>query len=465
MGIRSRERRMRVLLVLALLCVVVAHGDPEVETLDNYRQGFASVPAAKVALTPGQEALNPDELLEIAQAAEPSAGVVELTKKIKGIQGDIKSVENKADEASADSSKAEEKAAASGPGAKKDAAMKDHIDSGAAAEDAKADLEDKKKQLVDLTIKQHDESKKSAVEANGAASASSDSDSDSDSDGSSDSFSSGSVGGYGESGAADTGPLFENWLSTFDEKHGDLVRTVQQAFSFSQKIMDGMRAKKEDVHSHMRKVKAAYDKETKERIAAQERAKEFKEKLKAAKAAEKKAKAAEKSTKDKMQEELQKADEKEKKAKEQITKLQEENQKIRDDCEKKTKEMSKKAKERLKKSKEKTAKETARANKLAQELEAAKEKISELAQELEAAKAKIAKLEAVVAKQKEEIEHHKAQERKEKKSHKDTREKLAKAEEKIETLKEKLAQVVAKYNKIKDTLSHINTVSGQPHRK
>merc|ERR1711871_1606723 len=159
MGIRSRERRMRVLLVLALLCVVVAHGDPEVETLDNYRQGFASVPAAKVALTPGQEALNPEELLEIAQAAEPSAGVVELTKKIKGIQGDIKSVENKADEASADSSKAEEKAAASGPGAKKDAAMKDHIDSGAAAEDAKADLEDKKKQPVDLTIQQHDEAK------------------------------------------------------------------------------------------------------------------------------------------------------------------------------------------------------------------------------------------------------------------------------------------------------------------
>merc|ERR1719502_88382 len=297
---------MRVLLVLALLCVVVAHGDPEVETLDNYRQGFASVPAAKVALTPGQEALNREQLLEIAQAAEPSAGVVELTKKIKGIQGDIKSVENKADEASADSSKAEEKAAASGPGAKKDAAMKDHIDSGAAAEDAKADLEDKKKQLVDLTIQQHDEAKKSAVEANGAASASAGSDSDSDYDGSSDSFSSGSAGGYGESGAADTGPLFENWLSSFDEKHGDLVRTVQQAFSFSQKIMDGMRAKKEDVHSHMRKVKAAYDKETKERIAAQERAKEFKEKLKAAKAAEKKAKAAEKSTKDKMQEELQK---------------------------------------------------------------------------------------------------------------------------------------------------------------
>merc|ERR1711871_979763 len=314
MGIRSRERRMRVLLVLALLCVVVAHGDPEVETLDNYRQGFASVPAAKVALTPGQEALNPEELLEIAQAAEPSAGVVELTKKIKGIQGDIKSVENKADEASADSSKAEEKAAASGPGAKKDAAMKDHIDSGAAAEDAKADLEDKKKQLVDLTIQQHDEAKKSAVEANGAASASAGSDSDSDYDGSSDSFSSGSAVGYGESGAADTGPLFENWLSSFDKKHGDLVRTVQQAFSFSQKIMDGMRAKKEDVHSHMRKVKAAYDKETKERIAAQERGKEFKEKLKAAKAAEKKAKAAEKSTKDKMQEELQKADEKKKKA-------------------------------------------------------------------------------------------------------------------------------------------------------
>merc|ERR1719502_1240824 len=386
---------MRVLLVLALLCVVVAHGDPEVETLDNYRQGFASVPAAKVALTPGQEALNPEELLEIAQAAEPSAGVVELTKKIKGIQGDIKSVENKADEASADSSKAGAKAATSEPGAKKDAAMKDHIDSGAAAEDAKADLEDKKKQLVDLTIQQHDEAKKSAVEANGAASASAGSDSDSDYDGSSDSFSSGSAGGYGESGAADTGPLFENWLSSFDEKHGDLVRTVQQAFSFSQKIMDGMRAKKDDVLSHMRKVKAAYDKETKERIAAQERAKEFKEKLKAAKAAEKKAKAAEKSTKDKMQEELQKADEKkkkavekkqkaveteerlkkkfekevkkllgreipncgpikekEKKAKEQITKLQEENQKIRDDCEKKTKEMSKKAKERLKKSKE-----------------------------------------------------------------------------------------------------------------
>ena len=58
--------------------------------------GFASVPAAKVALTPGaqrishtrclkvtmmcmllfpgQEALYPEELLEIAQAAEPSAG-------------------------------------------------------------------------------------------------------------------------------------------------------------------------------------------------------------------------------------------------------------------------------------------------------------------------------------------------------------------------------------------------------
>merc|ERR1711998_658276 len=190
------------------------------------------------------------------------------------------------------------KAAASGPGAKKDAAMKDHIDSGAAAEDAKADLEDKKKQLVDLTIQQHDEAKKSAVEANGAASASasSDSDSDSDYDGSSDSFSSGSAGGYGESGAADTGPLFENWLSTFD-------------------------------------------KETKERIAAQERAKEFKEKLKAAKAAEKKAKAAEKSTKDKMQEELQKADEKKKKAVEKKQKAVETEERLKKKFEKEVKKL------------------------------------------------------------------------------------------------------------------------------
>merc|ERR1711968_397671 len=263
------------------------------------------------------------ELLEMAEGKVPS-GVVDLTKQIKHLQGSVNKIQTKSVSEKASSDAAETKAAQLPPGAAQDSHMKAHITHGAAAVDAEADVESKKKQIVDLTIQQHEAAKEAAVEAHGAAgakTAAADTDGDADDasggdvdGGADDSSTDDSTGGDEGVDGGDSESLFGGWLSKYDTTHGNLVAKVEQSLSVTRSIVDGLKAKKSDVHSHMEIVKKAYSKEQQARKAAQQRAKEFKEKELTAKGAEKKAKTAEKSTKTKMQEELEKAKERQTKA-------------------------------------------------------------------------------------------------------------------------------------------------------
>ena len=113
--------------------------------------------------------------------------------------------------------------------------------------------------------------------------------------------------------------------------------------------------------------------------------------------------------------------------------------------------MKNKSDERLTKAKEKTAKETARADRLAQLLSAAKEKIASLTSQLAAAKAKIQSLTHELAVSREETAKQKALKEA--------------AEAKVADLTAQLAAMTAKYHKLKSTMSHINEVSNTPDRR
>merc|ERR1719454_919691 len=127
------------------------------------------------------------------------------------------------------------------------------------------------------------------------------------------------------------------------------------------------------------------------------------------------------------------------------------NHKIRTDCEVKAKEVTTKHHEQISKSHEKTAKEKARADALALQLQAAKQRILHLQHQLHTAQQTIAHLQQQLA--------HQKQLTSEQRSLKEA------ALQKVKDLTAQLAAMTAKYNKLKSNMDHINNVSGQPAKK
>merc|ERR1712072_339721 len=465
---RIAAMRYAAALVALAALVVVARGAPgEVQSLDE----------------PGEGAV----LLQEAENPKPSAEVVGLSEKIKNLQADISDIRSKKSAAASEARDEHDKAQQS-EGTEQDKHMKKHIAAKAKLADLTAAEKAKSSQVVEHTMAQHDSARSSAIKHAGASNV--DTSSTAGLNGHSSSSSSGGYGagsfsgGYGMGGASQAGEIFDAWLTKWGAMRSKLSSMVSQEAA-------EVKTQHEAVNTQMEVAKKAYQKEYQGHMAAVAKAKEFNTKEGQAKAAEKKAKAAEQAVKQKMAESLHKAQErqskavekkqketdhqrklkeeferkvkafhpgncgpikeKEQKAKAEIKRLQAENHQIRTNCEAKSKEMATKSQERLTKAQEQTQKQKDRADELARQLAAAKQKIQSLTAALSAAKAQIAHLTSELEKQKQETEKQ--------------RQLKEAALAKVKDLEAQLAAMTARFNKIKSTLDHINQVSGQPHRR
>merc|ERR1711907_706422 len=452
--------------LLGALCLTAHGATEEVETLESSLRGLETSQDDEVTeslMRRAELALQEhgDVLMQLGERAPPG-GVLHLTKKIKTLQTDIKSIRAK-------------KAAHSGKSAN--------------AKDLEKKLHQKNHELASLTIKQHE----AAANANADAGTGSEGDYDASAD---------------DTAGADSKGLFSGWLSSkWSPMHQALNTAISALTSQTAKLKGQADKHDQEVKAHIERVKKAYNKEYRGRLAALKKAKEFQEKKKMAEAAERKAKAREAATKKQMREKLAKAlerknkavekkqkqvkteerlkkkferqvkallarpkpkcencgpiKEKELKAKAEIRRLQALNKKIKADCERKAKEMAQK----LKTANERKAKETARANKLARELAAARKTITSLKAQLAAAQRKIKSLEKALALQKQET----AKQIRLKKSwmakYRAADERRKKAEAKVVKLTRQLKIVTAKYTKLKNPMKHINTVSVTPDKK
>merc|ERR1711861_70339 len=395
---------------------------------------------ALVALAVAVQASGEVESLE----ATPSAGVLGLTARIKDLQSDIKTIREKKAHHEA---KHEEHATAAkmASGAKVEEHEKKAITHKARAADLAHQEAEKTKAVTDTTISQHGS-------AGGGVSGSV-----SGSAGGISGSLSFSAGGYGGSGSFKVGPsraseLFDSWHGKWEAMRATLSKEVN--------------TQHQAVNHQMEIVRKAYEKEYAGHVSAVHRAKELQSKIPPHIKAEKTAKAEEQKVKKKMQEALHKArelqakavekkqkqiDEQEQKAKAEIKRLQAVNHKIRTDCEVKAKEVTTKHHEQISKSHEKTAKEKARADALALQLQAAKQRILHLQHQLHTAQQTIAHLQQQLA--------HQKQLTSEQRSLKEA------ALQKVKDLTAQLAAMTAKYNKLKSNMDHINNVSGQPAKK
>merc|ERR1712100_240571 len=389
---------------------------------------------ALVALAVAVQASGEVESLE----ATPSAGVLGLTARIKDLQSDIKTIREKKAHHEA---KHEEHATAAkmASGAKGEEHERKAITHKARAADLAHQEAEKTKAITDTTISQHGS-------AGGGISGSL-------------SF---SAGGYGGSGSFKVGPsraseLFDSWHGKWEAMRATLSKEVN--------------TQHQAVNHQMEIVRKAYEKEYAGHVSAVHRAKELQSKIPPHIKAEKTAKAEEQKVKKKMQIDAQEkrtkalevkvksfhqndcgpAKEQEQKAKAEIKRLQAVNHKIRTDCEVKAKEVTTKHHEQISKSHEKTAKEKARADALALQLQAAKQRILHLQHQLHTAQQTIAHLQQQLA--------HQKQLTSEQRSLKEA------ALQKVKDLTAQLAAMTAKYNKLKSNMDHINNVSGQPAKK
>merc|ERR1719454_174036 len=420
---------------------------------------------ALVALAVAVQASGEVESLE----ATPSAGVLGLTARIKDLQSDIKTIREKKAHHEA---KHEEHATSAGllAGARVEEYERKAITHKARAADLAHQEAEKTKAITDTTISQHGS-------AGGGVSGSV-----SGSAGGISGSLSFSAGGYGGSGSFKVGPsraseLFDSWHGKWEAMRATLSKEVN--------------TQHQAVNHQMEIVRKAYEKEYAGHVSAVHRAKELQSKIPPHIKAEKTAKAEEQKVKKKMQEALHKArelqakavekkqkqidaqekrtkalevkvksfhqndcgpaKEQEQKAKAEIKRLQAVNHKIRTDCEVKAKEVTTKHHEQISKSHEKTAKEKARADALALQLQAAKQRILHLQHQLHTAQQTIAHLQQQLA--------HQKQLTSEQRSLKEA------ALQKVKDLTAQLAAMTAKYNKLKSNMDHINNVSGQPAKK
>merc|ERR550537_1827218 len=401
---------------------------------------------ALVALAVAVQASGEVESLE----ATPSAGVLGLTARIKDLQSDMKTIREKKAHHEA---KHEEHATAAkmASGAKVEEHERKAITHKARAAGLAHQEAEKTKAITDTTISQHGS-------AGGGVSGSV-----SGSAGGISGSLSFSAGGYGGSGSFKVGPsraseLFDSWHGKWEAMRATLSKEVN--------------TQHQAVNHQMEIVRKAYEKEYAGHVSAVHRAKELQSKIPPHIKAEKTAKAEEQKVKKKMQEALHKArelqakavekkqkqidaqekrtkalevkvksfhqndcgpaKEQEQKAKAEIKRLQAVNHKIRTDC-------------------EVTAKEKARADALALQLQAAKQRILHLQHQLHTAQQTIAHLQQQLA--------HQKQLTSEQRSLKEA------ALQKVKDLTAQLAAMTAKYNKLKSNMDHINNVSGQPAKK
>merc|ERR1719453_981942 len=396
---------------------------------------------ALVALAVAVQASGEVESLE----ATPSAGVLGLTARIKDLQSDMKTIREKKAHHEA---KHEEHATAAkmASGAKVEEHERKAITHKARAADLAHQEAEKTKAITDTTISQHGS-------AGGGVSGSV-----SGSAGGISGSLSFSAGGYGGSGSFKVGPsraseLFDSWHGKWEAMRATLSKEVN--------------TQHQAVNHQMEIVRKAYEKEYAGHVSAVHRAKELQSKIPPHIKAEKTAKAEEQKVKKKMQEALHKARELQAKAVEQKqidaqekrTKALEVKVKSfhQNDCgpakeqEVKAKEVTTKHHEQITKSHEKTAKEKARADALALQLQAAKQRILHLQHQLHTAQQTIAHLQQQLA--------HQKQLTSEQRSLKEA------ALQKVKDLTAQLAAMTAKYNKLKSNMDHINNVSGQPAKK
>merc|ERR1719454_226066 len=366
--------------------------------------------------------------------ATPSAGVLGLTARIKDLQSDMKTIREKKAHHEA---KHEEHATAAkmASGAKVEEHERKAITHKARAADLAHQEAEKTKAITDTTISQHGSAGGGVSGSAGGISGSL-------------SF---SAGGYGGSGSFKVGPsraseLFDSWHGKWEAMRATLSKEVN--------------TQHQAVNHQMEIVRKAYEKEYAGHVSAVHRAKELQSKIPPHIKAEKTAKAEEQKVKKKMQEALHKArelqakavekkqkqiDAQEKrtkalevKAKAEIKRLQAVNHKIRTDCEVKAKEVTTKHHEQISKSHEKTAKEKARADALALQLQAAKQRILHLQHQLHTAQQTIAHLQQQLA--------HQKQLTSEQRSLKEA------ALQKVKDLTAQLAAMTAKYNKLKSNM-------------
>merc|ERR1712070_214938 len=490
MGITPPMKGLALWTVALALCAI-AHGVDEVESME-------ASGGKELNLQEGTET-GVEFLQMTAQSVGAPADVVGLTSEIKDLQSDISDIKKRKENSSATSQAAVKSAAVAAPGAEQDKHMANHIDQGAKEQDLDAEQKQKEQKLVQKTIQQHEAAKKIAVQDAGSSSSADASGTSADASGYQGALDqAAAASGYG---TGDASVLFDTWTGDFDSAHAKLA---EEAKRLAGMVASKIQSQRQNVKHHMEVVKKAYEKETTARKAAQQKAKEFQQKEISAKGTEKKAKASEAATKKKMEEAIQKSrerqskavekkqkqveiherkakqlekrvkaihpsncgaiKEKEKKAKEEIRRLHAENKKIRDSCEQRSKEMAKKAEERLTKANEKTAKQKTHADKLAAELQAAREKITSLQQQLAAARQKIQELQTTLEEQRKETQKQIALKKAEEQAKKGFMEKHQKAEAKVRKLQAQLKAVIAKFTKLKETMRHINTVSVTPDK-
>jgi len=473
-------RVMGALVLLAAMCLTAHCATEEVEILEPHTEEHLMAQA--------DEILREHSELEMLGLKEGSPGVLHLTKKIKSLQTDIKSIRAKKAKHNGKAAGAKSAARAAGKGGKRDNHMRSHIENGAAAKDLDAQLRKKNHQLASLTIQQHDAAKGAGPAPAPPADPPVDTTPAEPAPG------------------PDAKGLFDGWLSgKWSPMHSALSSAIAKLRLHLGPLKAEAAKHDTEVKGHIKKVKEAYNKQERGRKAWKAKETSEKAREKAAKASEKKAKAQEANTKKVMKERLAKAAEKkakavkaeemrtkvqerlakkyerkikavkppkkcedcgpfkeqERKAKEKLAKAIAHEKKTKSDCERKAKEAAAK----LKKSQEQTAKQKARADRLARELAAARKLIASLKKQLAAAKAKIAQLEKVVAAQKREIAKQIRLKKQWMAKFKVADEKRAKAEAKVVQLTKQLAIVTAKYNKVKGVMKHINTVSNGPHER
>merc|ERR1711939_165573 len=324
---------------------------------------------ALVALAVAVQASGEVESLE----ATPSAGVLGLTARIKDLQSDIKTIREKKAHHEA---KHEEHATAAkmASGAKVEEHERKAITHKARAADLAHQEAEKTKAITDTTISQHGS-------AGGGVSGSV-----SGSAGGISGSLSFSAGGYGGSGSFKVGPsraseLFDSWHGKWEAMRATLSKEVN--------------TQHQAVNHQMEIVRKAYEKEHAGHVSAVHRAKELQSKIPPHIKAEKTAKAEEQKVKKKMQEALHKARELQAKA-------VEKKQKQIDAQEKRTKALEVKVKSFHQNDcgPAKEQEQKARADALALQLQAAKQRILHLQHQLHTAQQTIAHLQQQLAHQK-----------------------------------------------------------------
>jgi DNA repair exonuclease SbcCD ATPase subunit len=386
---------------------------------------------------------NGDALIQTGQSVA-SPQVLDLTKKIKNLQSDIKSIKAKKAKAVRQQNSEHGKATKTKPGKKNDRHHKKSISAGAASKDYEADLRRKHSELADLTIKQHDAAKKAAEAAGPKPAPAPKAPAPAPKRAPAP-----APAPEPEPAAVDEDGLFSGWEPKYEEMKSSLAKMVQELNAHTAKVKGQMTTNHNEVTSHMKRVKVAYYAKVRAEKAAKSAEKKSKEtKVKAVEAEKKKTDIEEKKKKsyEKQVKKLQgkkipdcgPIKEKEMKAKAEIKRLQRLNAQIKADAEKHSKEMK-------------------------QKLNAAKAKITKLEQEISKLKSKITKLKSELAAQKAETAKQVGLKKAEEKAKKTSQEKHKKAEEKVKVLERKLKAVTAKYDGVKSKMKNIAGISNGPH--